>query len=40
MLAQSLDQTKTAGNIGKREANYLAHLLSSSIGKFTYCTFI
>ena len=40
MLAQSLDQRKTAGNTEKCQVDFLAHLLWSSIGKLTYYTFI
>ena len=40
MLAQSLDQRKTAENTVKCQANFLVRLLWSSIGKRTYYTFI
>ena len=40
MLAQSLDQRKTAENTVKCQANFLVRLLWSSVGKRTYYTFI
>ena len=40
MLAQSLDQRKTAENTVKCQVNFLVHLLWSSTGKLSYYTFI